>query len=201
MIWAATDYSQRNAAQNYMFQQGPFTPSVTTDALADTYDAARVNYYGQTQNAGQNINFYQRGLLTGLATDPTDMGVYANEAWFKDAVGVDLLNLFLAETQVPANDRGRLACLAVIQANCDQAVFNGVIETGKQITTTQKITITQFTGDVNAWRQVQTIGYWYDGIILPVVNSSGATEYNFNYTLVYAKGDSIRKVNGTHVLI
>ena len=67
-ILAATDYTRRAATQNYMFQTASLTATVTTDADANIYDPIRVNYYGQTQTAGQLREFYQRGTLTGGAT-------------------------------------------------------------------------------------------------------------------------------------
>jgi len=79
-----------------MYQQGDLTPSVTTNALADLYDPLRVNYYGQTQTAGTNISFYQRGVLMGGDTAPVDMNVYANEIWFKDAATTAILALLPA---------------------------------------------------------------------------------------------------------
>lgn len=71
MIEAATDYLAVNSVQNYMFQTNftGITPSVSTDALADVYDAASVNYYGSTQTAGQIISFYQRGILCGTSSN------------------------------------------------------------------------------------------------------------------------------------
>ncbi|OWK47564.1 Phage protein [Fimbriiglobus ruber] len=83
MILAATDYTQRNSVQNYMFQIFALTPSVTTSASQQTYDALLVNYYGQTQTAGQLLSFYQRGVMLGLPVNPSDQNVYADEIWFK----------------------------------------------------------------------------------------------------------------------
>src|SRR5690606_16937821 len=78
-IMAATDYDRTNAAINYMFRQSgvTLTPDVTDDTMADFYDARRVNYYGQTANAGQNISFFQRGVLCGGAMAPLHMSVHA----------------------------------------------------------------------------------------------------------------------------
>lgn len=201
MVLAATDYTAPNSAQNYMFQ-GPFaglTPLVTTDADANTYDAASVNYYGSTQQAGQSLNFYQTGVLQGTSTSPLDMTAYTNEMWLKDAITVQIMNLFLGLSQIPANSQGRGLLLTAIQAPISLALINGSISVNKLLTTTQKSYITSVTNDDAAWYQVQDIGYWLDCQIVPPV--SPATAYTAEYTLVYSKDDVIRLVNGTDILI
>lgn len=200
MIMAATNYQGRNSVQNYMFQIFNVTPSVTTDADADTYDALSVNYYGQTQTAGQLIQFYQTGVLTGEAQDPVDQNVYANEQWFKDAIGSQIMQLLLALAQVPANTTGQAQLLAVIQSVISQAITNGTVSVGKTLDITQQLFITNATGSNTAWQQVQTIGYWVTVAIVPYVVDS-VTKYKAVYTLIYSKDDVIRFVQGSDILI
>ncbi len=200
MILAATDYTKRGTVQNYMFQQFNLTPSVTTDAAANTYDALLVNYYGQTQTAGQLISFYQRGVMFGTSTQPSDQNVYANELWFKDAAAASIMTLLLALNQVPANAQGRSQVLAILQTVINQALLNGTISVGKTLSATQQLYITNATGDASAWKQVQNIGYWVDAQIQPYVVNS-VTEYKIVYTLIYSKDDIVRLVQGTDILI
>lgn len=200
-VAAATNYDARNSVQNFMYQQGTLTPSVTDDATADAMDAARVNYYGRTQTAGQFIQFYQRGVMMGLATDPVDMNVYANEAWLKDFAGAAIMSLLLSVARVPANQTGRGQLLAVLQSVIDQALFNGTISVAKPLNTTQKLYITNLTGDENAWQQVYNSGYWLDVALDSYVTQDSRTEWKATYTLIYSKDDAIRKVEGSHVLI
>lgn len=201
-ILAATDYTRRNAVVNYMFKQaGGLTPSVTTGTLADTLDPLRVNYYGQTQTAGQFLSFYQRGLLTGGAAAAVDMNVYANEQWLKDKIGSDMLALLLSSGRVPANAAGRGQILATVQDGIDAALFNGTISVGKPLTTANKVFITTQTGDPLAWHQVQNIGYWVDAQIVSYVGPGETIEWKAVYTLIYSKDDAIRFVDGTHALV
>lgn len=201
MILAATDYSRRNAVQNYMFQIFTLTPGVTTTAISDELDLVRCNYYGRTQTAGQLIDFYQRGTMMGLATDPVDQNVYANEIWLKDAAGAKIMELLLALPRISANAQGRGQLISVLQTVINQALLNGTISVGKELNTTQKLFITNMTGAPLAWHQVQDTGYWLDCRMVPVVTIDGRTEYKAVYTLIYSKDDAIRKVEGTHVLI
>lgn len=201
MILAATDYDRRNAVQNYMFQTFALTPKVSDNVNADLYDALRVNYYGNTQTAGQQINFYQRGVLMGGDTAPTDMNTYANEIWLKDRAQSAIMALLLAVPRIPANVEGRGQILAILQEVIDAALFNGVISIGKTLTQQQRLFIGGVTGDPDAYHQVQNIGYWADVVIQPYETVDGRTEYKALYTLVYSKDDTVRKVEGQHVLI
>lgn len=196
-ILAATNYSNQNGTVNYMFQQFPNQAvAVDTNELANTLDPLHINYNGQTQKAGTKIEFYQ----DGYNADGTDTAVYANEIWLKDAMATDLLNLELALDKIPANDDGLGQIEAVLQEVIDEALNNGTISTGKPLTSTQKAYITQLTGDNTAWQTVQLNGYVLTlELTQQVVN--GATKYIAVYTLIYSKGDSIRKVGGRHILI
>jgi hypothetical protein len=200
MILAATDYTARNSVQNYEFQIFNLTPSVTTDADYDHYVGLRINFYGQTQTAGQLLQFYQKGVMQGLPVDPADQNTYANEQWFKDAAGAAIMTILLALAQLPANSKGRAQILSVLQGVVDQALFNGTISPGKPLTQTQRLYITEQTGDPKAWYQVQSIGYWLDVVIVPYTEDS-VTKYKAVYTLVYSKDDVIRLVEGRDILI
>lgn len=201
MLLAATDYARRAAVQNYMFQSFALSPSVTTDSLSALFDAVRVNYYGETQTAGQRIRFYQRGVLTGPATLPVDMNTYANEMWFKDAASSAILAALLSLPQIPANDDGRGMILAVLQDPINRALLNGTISVGKTLSTSQRLFITEITDDVLAYLQVENIGYWIDCRMEPRTATSGIIEYVAIYTLIYSKDDVVRKVEGQHVLV
>lgn len=201
-IMAATNYSLRSATVNYMYRRvGGLTADVTTDAGANLYDGLRVNYYGETANAGQKIAFFQRGFLCGATTDALDMGVHANEQWLKAYLTARLLSLQLGLGKIPANNEGRGYVLAQVTDAANLAKFNGTILPGKTLTTAQQIATTQITGDADAWRDVQINGYWADAAVVERTGEAGVTEYVIQYTLVYSKNDVVRKIQGSHNLI
>lgn len=200
MIEGATNYNAVNSVQNYMFQIFDLTPSVTSDADADIYDGLGINYYGQTQTAGTLLSFYQRGVMYGLPVDPADQNTYINEIWLKDAMLTSIMTLLVTLPQIAANNTGRAILLSGIQSIITQALFNGVISTGKPLTNAQKAYITTVTNDNLAWQQVKTSGYWVDVQIEPYVESL-VTKYKAVYTLLYSKDDIIRRVDGRDILI
>ena len=202
-IWASIDYTAANATQNFMFYEfGNRTAAITSDADANSADSIRANYIGKTQVAGSGLSFYQRGVLMGGSTSPTDMNTFANEAWFKDYVSAAFLTALLALPEVSADSSGEAVMISVLQSAVDQAKYNGTIAAGKALTTVQQLYITQISGDKTAYRQVATNGYWYSVSILSRVNeNSGLTEYYAKYLLIYGKDDAIRYVEGTDTLI
>lgn len=200
LIMGATDYTQPNAVQNYMFQVFNQTPTVTTDLDANLYDNLRINYYGQTQTAGNLIQFYQRGFMMGLPVDPVDQNTYANEEWLKAQLSADLMSLLLAVPTVGANRLGQSQVLAILQSGVNRALDNGVISVGRPLTDVQRLYITNATNDNKAWRQVENIGYWL-GVRIESYVANGVTQWKATYTLIYTKADAIRKIEGTDILI
>lgn len=202
-ILAATNYSAAAASQNYMFYQfANRNTTVSDDTTANTVDAARGNYIGATQSAGQQLAFYQRGVLCGGSTAAVDMNTFANEMWMKSSFTANFMSLFLNVPEVPADPTGAAMILGVMQPTITLAKTNGVISAGKTLTAVQQQYITSITADPNAWRQVQTLGYWLQITFTSQVNSnSGLTEWVANYLFVYSKSDAIRSVQGSDVMI
>lgn len=197
--FAATNYDGANTVLSYMFLQSALTPSVATTAASDAYDLLRVNYYGNTQQAGQQFNFYQRGYVWGTEGDPLDINVYANEIWFKDAQSAAFMELLL-NNRVSANDQGISLILAAQQPVLDQALRNGTISVGKALSPAKRAQVTSITGDPNAWVQVQANGYWRNVILVETVVGA-VTEYKARVTTVYSKDSTIRKIEGDDFLI
>lgn len=196
-ILGATQFDTINGAPGYMYTQFDQTPSVTNDQLSDQLDAIKVNYYGNTQQNGQVISFFQRGKMCGGATDPDAMNVYANEMWLKSFAGTTFFNLMMALKKISANTTGRGQLLALMtQTIIPAALNNGTISVGKLLNQQQIQFITQKTNDPNAWQKVQNIGYWYD-----VQFSVVSNEYRANYTLIYSKDDLVLAIDGIHALI
>lgn len=195
---AAVDYSQPNAAISMDYQQFTgVTPSVVSDTEASTYDAIKVNYYGTTQQAGQQVAWYQPGVLQGTISD---MGVFANEAWLKDSFTSSLLNLRLGLNTLPASQTGIALVLGTLMETVNLALYNGVILPGKTLDNVQKAFISQVSGDVDAWQSVQGSGYYLTADLQKYTENS-VEKYKASFLLIYSKGDSINYIDGRDILI
>ena len=198
----AIDPDKPSAFPNFMFApDSVLSALITSDDDADTYDALRMNYMGRTQESGTELTWYQRGVLMGGDTDATTMSVYLGEVWLKAELKAQFLSMFNALTAITADIAGKTYINSYIETACQSAIDNGVFSIGKKLTTTQKSYINQITGDENAWQKVKSDGFWFTIDFDSEVATSGVTEYSAEYTLVYAKSDKIRSVNGKHVLI
>lgn len=204
-LFASTDYTRVNSTKTFMFKQfagvNPSVglkndPTVNGNALYKVLDSARVNYYGQTMKSGKSLCFYQ----DGNNADGTETSVACNEIWMKDAIKTELINLLIAMEKVPANDKGLAMVTMQVQGVINEAIANGTIIAGKTLTNTQKQYIDSVSGTSGAWQNVYNSGYWF-GISLKTDNSAGYTKYKADYTLIYSKGDAIRKVTGSDIMI
>lgn len=190
---AAVNYDRPNGAIDLMYQTFDTIPSVTDSTTKAAYDALKVNYYGQTEQAGNFVSFYQNGVLLGSISK---IGIYANEAWLKDAFIADILNLRMSLDSLPANQTGVGLVMGVMTNTINQALENGVMLAGKTLNQTQKDYITNLTGDDTAYLKVQSAGYYLTADLV-----KDGDDYKVSFLCVYSKGDSINYVDGTDILI
>lgn len=202
-ILAATDYTAANATQNYMYYQfANRNATVSDDNTANSMDSVRANYIGVTQSAGQQLAFYQRGLLMGSGQAAVDMNTYANEMWLKSAIVAQILTMFLNLPAVPANEIGRGIVMGALQGVINRALRNGVISSGKTLSTIQQQYVTRVSADPSAWRQIQNIGYWLNVTFQSYTNQqTNLLEWKASYMLIYSKDDQIRFVEGQDIMI
>lgn len=192
-LLATTDYSRANSTQTYMYQMNDLiSAAITNDKTSQQLDDLNVNYMGVTQSAGGLIQFTQ----DGNNMDGVETGVYCNELWMKASFWTAIMNLFLAVKKVSANDEGAGLIKTVMMPIITTAIKNGTIMPRKPLTTTQKVYISQVTGNSDAWMDVYNDGYTLEIKIENVNNRFVA-----KYILVYSKGDAVRKVEGTDILI
>lgn len=197
-IAASTDYDALNGVVSYDFKKfAGVSPSVTSDEDYTLYNGLKINFYGATQQAGQPVSFFQHGYLQG---SPSDMGVYVNEIWLKDHIATDFINYMISVPAWSAGTKGKAAGDAIIMQNVELAKRNGTILQGKPLTNTQKAYILSLTDDAEAWRKVQEEGYYFTSEIVNETAENGTEQFVYKYTLIYSKGDIIRKVEGTHIL-
>ena len=194
-ITASVNYNRSGAAICMMYKQfANETPTVTSDTDSTTLDDANVNYYGQTQTNGTKLSFYQRGFNA----DGTDTMVYFNEIWLKSTIATAFFNLVTSVNKIPADENGRNMVYGIVTNAVGKALNNGTIIFKQSLTVAQKSMILTLSGnDEDAPNEVLNNGYWLD----VVIQTTDSAEYKAVYTLIYSKGDSIRKVEGYNLLV
>ena len=212
VLSASSNYASGFKVQkNHMYRKiGFLQPTISDTSTSSNFDAKRVNYYGVTQISGQYISFWQRGILCGGASANTDPAVYAGEVWLRRTIQGVLLSAQTSLTQIPPTAGGvsildQLVRTQVIGGAFDvgTAIYNGTVQVGREgINAAQKIAIANFTGDANAWRSVQSFGFYLKWTIIAAANpDSGVQEYTANYILSYAGAQSVRTIKGAHGII
>lgn len=198
VLFAATNYERPNSTKCNMYQQfDTLNTSVDSDELSNKLDTMRINYYGCTQKAGKQISFYQRGYNH----DGTDTACFCNEVWMKDAIETEVLNLFLAKEKIPGNDAGRALVQIIIKGVVDEAIYNGTVMPSATLDNIQKSTVKDLSNDDDAPDAVETNGYWLGVKVQHKTDEFSNVLYYADYVLLYKKGDAIRKVTGSDILI
>lgn len=195
MAWyASVNYNSPNASGSINYKQ--FSGEIATIDSPEgktAADTANVNYIGQVQVYGSNIAFYQRGIN---GDGKTELGVFRDTVWLKSYIESAWFNLAGGMKKIPANAAGAGYVYSLVTEAASKAVTNGVILVDKPLSVSAKSTITMYAGDAGAADTVQTQGFY---VTTKLVETDG--KYACQYLLIYAKADSIFKVEGTHVLV
>ena len=199
MLLASTDYTRPNSTKNYMFQTPSFNATVTTDLNKQLYDGLKVNYVGQTQQGGQKISFYQTGVM--FDTNFTSANTFFNEVWLKARIESLFLGVLLSEERISANIQGRNTAMSILAQAASEALNNGTISVGTELTLPQKLAIKRLTDNDFAHTDVSDKGYFVGGEFKSTLDVNGVATYFFDYILVYKKDDVINKVNGSNIAI
>ena len=198
---ASQEFLRPGASANYMFiQDDRLTPSVTSDSVYKDLNALKINFMGRTQEAGTQISFYQAGVLLGPDTSPLQMGVFANEQWFKSYVKVEFLNTLTGLNIWPNDDTGIATGDTVLQSAINQALESNIIVLNKVFSNVEKNFINTISGDTTAISAMESRGYWYTGEIIEQVDA-GVTKNVYSYIIIYATSEGVSKVVGRHNLV
>lgn len=191
--WAsAIDHVGANGASTLMYKDLGVDATVYDLATKQTYDAANVNYCGLVQTHGPTRKFFQMGRCA----DEMDAGVVMSSIYMTASIENAWIALAMGANKIPANKDGAAKVLSLVLEVAEAAIVNGAILADKPLTAAQQRTVAEYAGTEDAVTAVQTVGYYADANISVVGN-----DYVCQYTLVYAKGDHIAKVGGSHVLV
>lgn len=193
-ILCATDYDQTGSAPTLMYKTANgVSASVTTDSDYDDLVDIRCNFFGLTKTYGSSYTFYQRGVNG----DGTDTAIEMNDIWLRGTITRGIMTLLTNMPKIPANATGVSSIYTVVDSAAQKGLDNGVILANKTLSAEKRALVLNYArGDEEAVNDVQSQGYH---ISCQLVETSN--EYECKYVLIYSKGDAIKKIVGTHVLI
>lgn len=193
-IICATDYDQPNSAPTLMYKRhDAVSASVTDDVAYSGYADKKVNFFGLTKTYGSSYTFYQRGVNG----DGTDTAIEVNDLWLRGTIARGFMTLLTNMPKIPANATGVSSIYTVVDSAAQKGLDNGVILANKTLSAEKRALILSYAGgDEEAVNDVQSQGYHISCQLVETDN-----EYECKYVLIYSKGDAIKKIVGTHVLI
>lgn len=199
-LLASTKYSRTNSTIIQEFKALNDAGMVVTckcDSLYNILTGLNVNFYGQTQKAGQLMAFY----MEGYNLDGTDTSVSDNEIWLKDRITTEVFNRFVKCNKVPAGAVGRAIIKAAINGVISEGLNNLSVQPEKTISDSDKAAIIQNTGATDAPAQIYTQGYYLDVRDGDDERAGAGIRRVVDYILYYSTGEGIRKVTGSHVMV
>lgn len=190
--WAANiDHLARNGASTLMYKDLGVDATVQTLVKKESLDELKISYCGLVQYHGATRKFFQMGKCA----DGTDAGVVMSAIYMNAAIENGWIDLAMGSNKIPANAGGAAMVIGLVTDVAENAVTNGAILCDKPLTSSQIQSVYQYTGNTGAVDAIQSVGYYVSASIKVIEG-----EYICEYTLVYAKGDHIAKVGGSHVL-
>lgn len=193
---ACLNFDQTNGRTTLAYRQ--FEDVVVTCDDDEDYDNLienGYNCYADFATASANYKFFQNGQVSGSFEW---LDTYCNAIALKDALQLNILDLFAAVRSVPYNDDGysqiRTACLDTI----NRFINFGAIRTGVSLSNTQKVQLLQEIGE-DVSQTLESSG-WY-----MLVSDPGATaranRETPNCAFYYMDGGSIQKIEMSSTVI
>lgn len=186
---ACLNFDQREGRTTLAFRQFEgVTVTCDDDGDYDALIANGYNCYADFATASAQFKFFQNGQVSGKFEW---LDTYCNAIALKDALQLNILDLFKAVRSLPYNEDGyasvRTACLDTINRFIDF----GAIRTGISLSQTQKVQLLQEIGkDVS--QTLESAG-WYMQITDPGAVIRGQRQ-SPNCAFYYMDGGSIQKI-------
>lgn len=187
---ASTNWNAPNGRITYKFRSNPnLTPFVTDSTIAANLDANGYNYYAAVATRNQAFQYLRQGQISG-EWDWIDE--YVDQIYLNSQFQLALLSFATSQNSMPYNDPGYALIRGAMKAPTTQALLNGSIRTGIQLSPAQIVSLTQATGGIDISGTLFAQG-WYLQILDPGAQARGARTTP-TMTFWYTDGGSIQQI-------
>ena len=195
-IVANIDYLKRSSfVQAAWANITGLTPSVFDTTYSYNLDNFKINYYGSVRSFGtEKIGFFKGQCFTGSSDHFKMFYIYAGAEYVRRSTCKKALDV-ISTRNLPVNNSGKAAFDVSLEEHFSRFLISTVIVNEKFLSEDDKVTIANITQDNNAWLSVYKDGYYY------VSNFKDGSPTTIIYKAVFAAGDKIQKVEGTHSFI
>ena len=143
--FASVDWNRLNGAIDLAFKKvDGLIPSVMTESDASVLDKKTYTYMGKFATKNTQFNFLYKGMITG---DYINISTYINAVWLNETIKNALLTGLSGVTRTTYNENGYSFIRAWMSDPVNQAVNNGVIQTGVTLSEAQKAQIISEVGE------------------------------------------------------
>lgn len=171
-ICASIDYQVDGGSINFNFQPAVgYTPittlgtvidyqqGLTNASLVEELNRNCISYVYSVGFGSQEQVYYGYGLMAGsFGTE----SVQVDESALENAIQVSIMNGLSALNKVPLRGQDATDLVSsLLAAPIAQFVKNGVIAKGGTLTTAEKASVSQMTGNANAGDSLEMTGYYY----------------------------------------
>lgn len=187
---ASIDWARKNGRISFACKgNSQLTPGVTDLAISDNLDDNGVNYYGAFATANTNFQLFQTGQISGAWTwiDP-----YVNQIYLNSQFQVAILSYLAAVNATPYNDAGYGLLRASMMAPIKEALNNGSIVKGVELSDSQIAAVNSQAG-----LQIDGVLFsqgWYLQILDPGAQARGLRKSPV-MTFWYTDGGSVQSIN------
>lgn len=181
------DVTQGRANAAYR-RSNVLAPGVFSATAANNLEANGCNYYGAVANATNEWDWYFPGQITGAFKW---LDTYDNQIWFNQSLQTSIVTLLLNTNSIPYNQVGYNLISAACQDVINQAVNNGVIQSGVTLSAAQAEEINLAVGS-NVAPVIQTRGWYLK--VGPATPTQRANRSSPPAVLYYTDGGSVQRI-------
>lgn len=187
--FASVDWTRTNGAIDIAFKQvDGLAPTVTSESDASILDTKYYSYYGKFATKNTQFDFIYKGQIVG---DYINLSTYINAVWLNESFKNAVLTGITATGKVAYNDAGYTLIRAWLSDPVNQALNNGIIQTGVTLSEAQKAQVISETGsDITA--ELTANGYYL--LIQDPGASVRATGDSPVITFYYTDGGVVKKL-------
>ena len=187
--FASIDWNRLNGAIDLAFKKvDGLAPTVTTESDAAALDKKTYTYMGKFATKNTEFNFLYKGMIVG---GYVNISTYINAVWLNETIKNALLTGLSGVTKTTYNENGYSFIRAWMSDPVNQALNNGVIQTGVTLSEAQKAQIISEVGD-DITDELYANGY-YLLIQDPGANARSTGESPV-ITLYYTDGGVVKKL-------
>ena len=187
--FASVDWTRQNGVIDIAFKQvDGLTPTVTSEGDASVLDSKFYSYYGKFATKNTQFDFIYKGLIVG---DYVNISTYINAIWLNESFKNAVLSGITATGKISYNDTGYTLIRAWLSDPINQAINNGIIQTGVVLSETQKAQIISEVGsDITS--ELTVNGYYL--LITDPGATARATGDSPIITFYYTDGGVVKKL-------